>query len=141
MSKFKDGEIELEPKKRRRRKWTRVVNEDGTLDKKRAVFLNDDVQYRFKHFHMKDGVLYYYRPKQNNVTLSIFNLYCWKTKCPGKIRVDMFEETAYEISEHDEHRRIYPKEFKNEFPELMEKGWEHIQYDILNGEKILMWKH
>jgi len=72
-------------------------------DKRKGTYLHDDQQYRFKHFHMKDGVLNCYWPKRNNVKSLIFNLYCWKFKCPGKMRVNMIEETAYECALHRPH--------------------------------------
>ena len=110
-------------------------------DKRKGTYLHDDQQYRFKHFHMKDGVLNCYWPKRNNVKSLIFNLYCWKFKCPGKMRVNMIEETAYECALHRPHSGLDIQYYIEEFPDLIDKGWEHIQYDIMNGEKILMWKH
>ena len=111
------------------------------MDKRKGTTIHDDQQYRYKHFHMKDGVLNCYWPKRNNVKSLIFNLYCWKFKCPGKIRVNMIEETAFECALHRPHAGLDIQYYIEEFPELIEKGWEHIQYDMMNGEKILMWKH
>ena len=49
-------------------------------------------------------------------------------------------KTCEEFGEHIPHKSIDPQKFAEEFPGLLDKDWEHIQYDIKGNERIVMWK-
>jgi len=131
-------------KRTRNKKGSDDDDEDGEgsekIDRRRGTDLHDNVQYRSRHFQWKNGILHSYVPKIN-LKATRFYLYCWKMGCKGKVRVDMNNKTAKEYGEHMEHRGVILDNFKDEYPELAAKDWEHIQYDVKNGEKILMWKY
>jgi len=101
----------------------------------------DNEQYRYKHFHKKDGIIYCYIPKRNNVKSIVFNLYCSKFGCKGRIRIDMENQSAYEIGEHRPHGSINLKSYLRDYPELEARCWENLQYDIKNGKPILVWRY
>ena len=113
---------------------------DEKVDRRRGTDLHDNIQYRSRHFQWKDGILHSYVPKINFQSTR-FYLYCWKMGCKGKVRIDMINQTAKEYGEHTNHRGVILENFKDEYPDLAAKDWEHIQYDVKNGEKILMWKY
>ena len=118
--------------------------DDDILGKKtrrvRGPILDMDGQYRSRHFEWKDGILHSYLPKICNLRSSRFYLYCWKLGCKGKIRIDMINKTAKDCVEHNNHRGIILENFITEYPELADKDWTNIQYDVKNKEKIFMWK-
>ena len=108
-------------------------------ERKEIQKLNDNNQYRHRHFEWKDGFLHSYVPK-DNITRSRCFLYCWKMDCKAKVRIDMNLKTCEEFGEHIPHKSIDPQKFAEEFPGLLDKDWEHIQYDIKGNERIVMWK-
>ena len=135
---------EFEKRTRNKNKGSDEDEEDENgsekIDRRRGTDLHDNVQYRSRHFQWKNGILHSYVPKIN-LKATRFYLYCWKMGCKGKVRVDMNNKTAKEYGEHMDHRGVILDNFKDEYPELAAKDWEHIQYDVKNGEKILMWKY
>ena len=113
---------------------------DDKVDRRRGTDLHDDVQYRSRHFQWKDGILHSYLPKINLKSMRCY-LYCWKMGCRAKVRIDMINKTGIMYGTHTDHRGVILENFKDEYPELDTEGWEHIQYDVKNGKKILMWKN
>ena len=114
---------------------------ESELEKERQEIqkINDNNQYRHRHFEWKDGFLHSYVPK-DNITRSRCFLYCWKLDCKAKVRIDMNLKTCEEFGEHIPHKSIDATKFAEEFPGLLDKDWEHIQYDIKGNERIVMWK-
>jgi len=99
-----------------------------------------DFQYHSRHFHWKHGKLYSYAPK-NKMKAPKFFLYCGKNGCDAKVQIDMIKKKAIFIGSHNEHEGINIEKYAFEYPGLDTKDWKHIQYDCLNGKKILMWKY
>ena len=91
------------------------------------------------NFYIKDGFLYSYVPREN-IDKSRFYLYCWKTGCKAKVKIDMNSKSCEVYGEHISHRSIAVDKFANEYPGLLDKDWEHIQYDIKGKDRILVWK-
>lgn len=118
--------------------------DDTLIGKKRkrenSPQLELDGQYRGRHFEMKNGILHSYLPKICNLSSTKFYLYCWKLGCKGKIRIDMVNKKAKDIIEHNNHRGVIIENFIDEYPEISEKNWTNIQYDVKNNKKICMWK-
>ncbi len=96
-------------------------------------------QYRNRHFHWKDGELFAYVPK-DYISRSRCFLYCWKTGCKAKVRIDMIEKTCVEFGEHDPHNSFDWKRPSKDYPELLDKDWTHIQYDIIGDKRFPVWK-
>ena len=101
--------------------------------------LKNTNQYRNRHFHWKDNFLYAYTPKDYISRNKCF-LYCWKTGCKAKIRIDMVEKTCEEFGEHIPHKSFDTEKPSKEYPGLLDKDWTHIQYDIIGDKRILVWK-
>lgn len=110
----------------------------GNLTKKKI----DDVdyQYRSRHFHWVQGILYSYAPK-NRIRSSKCYLYCGKGGCEAKVQVDMNKKKAILVGSHNNHEGINVNKYIYEYPELDSDGWKHLQYDCYHGKKIFMWKY
>ena len=102
--------------------------------------VNSNNQYRHIHFEWKDGFLHSYCPKDNNITRTRFFLYCWKLGCTAKVKIDMNSRTCEDYGDHISHMSIDARKLANDYPALLDKNWEHLQYDIKGNEKILIWK-
>jgi len=110
----------------------------GNITKKKI----DDVdyQYRSRHFHWIQGILYSYAPK-NRIRSSKCYLYCGKGGCEAKVQVDMNKKRAILIGSHNNHEGINVNKYIYEYPELDTDNWKHLQYDCYHGKKIFMWKY
>ena len=110
----------------------------GNLTKKKI----DDVdyQYRSRHFHWVQGILYSYAPK-NRIRSNKCYLYCGKGGCEAKVQVDMNKKKAILIGSHNNHEGINVNKYIYEYPELDSDDWKHLQYDCYHGKKIFMWKY
>ena len=122
--------------------YTNVTKYEKTVivTKKKGGQVPVDFQYHSRHFHWKHGKLYSYAPK-NKMKASKCFLYCGKNGCEAKVQIDMTKKKAIFIGSHNEHEGINIEKYAYEYPGLDTKDWKHIQYDCLNGKKILMWKY
>jgi len=114
----------------------------GAFDnpKKKQKFNEPSFQYRWKHFEMKNGVIYCFFPK-TKTNSSKFSLYCIKRgTCNAKLRVDLALKKVNLIGSHNNHEGVNVDKLKVEFPELMRRDWSHLQYDCYEGNNILIWK-
>ena len=119
-----------------------------TLTKKKTTANNntnniniDQYQYHSRHFHWKHGKLYSYAPK-NKIRSNKCYLYCSKSGCDAKVQIDMSKKRATFIGSHNEHEGIDIEKYAYEYPGLdSNKDWKHMQYDSINGKKVMMWKY
>jgi hypothetical protein len=111
-------------------------------DESNDIKIYDEEQYRYKHFVKKnDGTIYCYIPKRNNVKSMDFNLYCSKYGCKGRIRINLEAKIAKEFGEHSDHGSVDIGIYKDEFPEIEDKDWTNLQYDVKNSKPMLVWKY
>ena len=110
----------------------------GNLTRKKIEDV--DYQYRSRHFHWIQGILYSYAPK-NRIRSTKCYLYCGKGGCEAKVQVDMNKKKAILIGSHNNHEGINVNKYIYEYPELDSDDWKHLQYDCYHGKKIFMWKY
>ena len=106
--------------------------------KKDDTVMEAQTQYRSKHFYNLNGSIYCYVPKGNKKTSQCF-LYCYKHKCKAKFYLDMEMKKGKLYGRHY-HEGVDIEKYEKDFPEIKEKNWEHLQYDIKDKKNIFIWK-
>ena len=117
----------------------KIVEEEFDKDRNSIEIFKANNVYRNRHFDWKDGFLYAYVPK-DYITRSRCFLYCWKTGCKAKIRVDMDMKTCESVGQHIPHKSFEAEKAVGDYPCLLDKDWTHIQYDIQGNKRFVAWK-
>ena len=126
--------------KQRESKYQSELDKKIEMDEREALkLIRQNNIYRNRHFHWKDNFLYAYVPK-DFITRPRCFLYCWKTGCRAKVRIDMDYKTCEEIGEHIPHNSFDPEKTIRDYPGLKDKDWQHIQYDIKGDKRFIAWK-
>ena len=114
-------------------------NRNSSKNKKSNVLNND--HFRGKHFIKKGNEILVFEPKENDNKIKSY-LYCCEHKngCKAKLRIDMKKKICKEIDQHNDHTNLDITYYLNDYPELAEDNWTHMQFDTKNDEKIFMWK-
>ena len=100
--------------------------------------MEENVTYRSNHFLKTNGEIYCYFPKHFVRDPTCF-LHCENENCDAKLFVDMKRKKGRRYGKH-RHEGIDISQFENEFPEIKDEKWSHMQYDIKNNKKFMVWK-
>ena len=97
-----------------------------------------NTNYRSNHFYNSNGEIYCYVPR-HFIRAKMCFLYCEKENCKAKLYLDMKRKKG-RIHGNHKHGGIDIEKYVEEFPEIKEDNWEHIQYDIKDDKKFMVWK-
>lgn len=107
--------------------------------KKYDTEMEKNVNYRSNHFYKPDELIYCYTPR-HFIRSPICYLYCEQKGCKSWMYLDMDKEKGRTHGKHN-HDGIDIEQYIEEFPEIKQDDWIHMQYDIKDNKKIFIWKN
>ena len=107
--------------------------------KKYDLVMEKNTNYRSNHFYRYNGRIYCYTPR-HFIRSPICYLYCEKKECKSWLYLDMDRNKGGTHGKHN-HEGIDVEKYAEEFPEIVEDDWIHMQFDVRDDKKIFVWKN